>query len=161
MKTVVIYYSMLGNTDYVAKRISKKLNADLVRIYPKKEYPNKGLKKFFWGGKSALMGETPELEDYDIKLDKYDLIIFGSPVWASCYTPPIKTFVKDNNKKLKNKKIASYVCYSGSGAKSALEKLKHDLEIDNFLDELMIIDPFDRNNKEKDKSIDDFCNRLK
>ncbi|MBR3153029.1 MAG: flavodoxin family protein, partial [Clostridia bacterium] len=65
MKKAIVYYSMSGNADYVANRISEKLDADLIRISPKKEYPNKGVMKFFWGGKSAIMGETPELEDYE------------------------------------------------------------------------------------------------
>ena len=50
-KVAIVYYSMSGNTDYVAKHISKNIEADLIRIVPKKEYPNSGLKKFFWGGK--------------------------------------------------------------------------------------------------------------
>ena len=70
MKKAIVYYSMSGNTDYVAKYISDKIDADLIKIEPKKEYPNKGIKKFLWGGKSAVMGETPALEQYDFNSDK-------------------------------------------------------------------------------------------
>ena len=160
MKKAIVYYSMSGNTDYVAKYISEKIEADLIKIEPKKEYPNKGLKKFFWGGKSALMGETPELEKYEFDESKYDLVIFGSPVWASRFAPPIRTFIKENESKLKNKKIAAFTCYSGSGAEKAIEKLKEFLEINKFETELILIDPKDRKSEEKDKKIDEFCEKI-
>ena len=95
---------MNGNTDYVAQKIAAIINADLLRIYPKEAFPDKGLKKFFWGGKSAVMGETPELEEYEFDSSKYDYIVFGTPVWASSFVPPIRTFIKDNKEKLEGKK---------------------------------------------------------
>lgn len=161
MKSVVIYYSMSGNTEYVAKCIQDKINADLIRIEPKKEYPNKGFKKFFWGGKSAIMGDTPELEEYEFDADKYDCIIFGTPVWASTFTPPIRSFISKNKEKLEGKKIAAYTCYSGSGAENAIEKLRKYLEIDELEAELFLIDPKDKKSDEKDNQIEEFCENLR
>ena len=155
MKKAIVYYSMSGNTDYVANRISEKLDADLIRISPKKEYPNKGVMKFFWGGKSAIMGETPELEDYEFDSDKYDTIIFGSPVWASSFTPPIRTFIKDNMEKLK-----VFICSMGGGSAKTIEKLKQFLQIDNFEAELELIDPKDKQSDEKDKKIEEFIEKF-
>ena len=105
----IVYYSMSGNTEYVSDYIAGKVDADLIRIIPQKEYPNSGFKKFFWGGKSAVMGETPALEPYEFDGDKYDHIIFGTPVWASCFVPPIRTFIKENKEKLVGKKISVFV----------------------------------------------------
>lgn len=161
MKTAIVYYSMSGNTDYVAECISKQIDADLVRIVPKKEYPSKGIKKFFWGGKSAVMGESPELEHYDFDTDRYDRIIFGTPVWASQFTPPIRTFIKENKGKLNGKKLAVFICFSGGGANNAVEKLKQYLEIDHFDAQLILVDPKDKKTDEKDKQIEEFCNKLK
>lgn len=160
MKKAIVYYSMSGNADYVAKCISEKTDADLIKIEPQKEYPNKGLKKFLWGGKSAVMGETPALEEYEFDGDKYDYIILGTPVWASSFTPPIRTFIQDNKEKLKNKKIAVFVCYMGGGAEKAIEKLRQFLEINQFEAELILIDPKDKKSDEKDKKIEEFCNKI-
>ena len=154
----IVYYSMSGNTDYVAKYIAKKTGADLIRIEPKKEYPNKGFVKFLWGGKSALMKETPELEKYDFDSTKYDYIIFGSPVWASRFTPPIRSFIEENKDKLAGKKIAAFTCFAGSGAEKALEKLKEFLGIDNFEANLCLVDG---KQEDKDKKIDEFCDEIK
>lgn len=161
MKKAIVYYSMSGNTNYVAKYISNKIDADLIKIEPKKEYPNKGIKKFLWGGKSAVMGETPELEKYEFDSDKYDYIIFGTPVWASSFTPPIRTFIKENKEKLNGKKLAVFICYMGGGADKAIEKLKQYLEISEFDAELILIDPKDKKSIEKDKKIEEFCEKVK
>ena len=47
MKAIVVYYSMSGNTKYVAELIKKKLKCDILEIKPVKSYPDKGFKKFF------------------------------------------------------------------------------------------------------------------
>ena len=46
MKTLIVYYSLEGNTDYAANRIKEKTGADLLRLIPKKAYADKGIKKF-------------------------------------------------------------------------------------------------------------------
>ena len=64
MKNLIVFYSLEGNTAYVAERIKSGIGADTLRLVPKKAYHDKGFAKFFWGGKSAVMAETPALEDY-------------------------------------------------------------------------------------------------
>ena len=161
MKKAIVYYSMSGNTEYVAKTIAQKTNADLIKIEPKKQYRDKGFTKFLWGGKSVLMGETPELKPYEFNEELYDYIVFGTPVWASSFTPPIRTFIKENKEKLKNKKIAIFICYLGGGADKALEKFKKYLEIKNVEADLILIAPKEKPTEEKDKEIEEFCEKIK
>ena len=82
MKRIVVYFSLEGNTEYIADELAKALPADKLKLVPKKAYSTSGFSKFFWGGKSAVMAEKPELEPYDVDLSVYDEIIFGFPVWA-------------------------------------------------------------------------------
>ena len=93
MKTLIVYYTLEGNTHYAAKKIASLLDADMLRIKPVKTYPRKGFRKFLWGGKSAVMAETPELEPYTFDASAYDRIVFGFPVWAGNVTPPLRTFI--------------------------------------------------------------------
>ena len=159
-KIAIIYYSMSGNTEYVAKYISEKINADLIKIAPKKEYPHKGLKKFFWGGKSAVMGETPELEEYQFDYNKYDKIIIGTPVWASTFAPPIRTFINDNKDELQKKSIAVFICYSGAGAEKTIEKMKKYLGVNELAAKLTLMDPKMKQTEENLKKIDCFCKEI-
>ena len=160
MKKAIVYYSMLGNTDYVAKYIANKVDVDLIRLKPKKEYPNKGILKFIWGGKSAIMGETPKLEEYIFNSDLYDEIVFGTPVWAGQIAPPIKTFIEENKDKLQNKKIAIFVCHGGSDTDKVINKFKTYLGVDNLEAELALVDPKDKRSEEKDKLIEELCNMI-
>ena len=104
MKTLIVYYSLEGNTEYAAGQIAAILGADTLRIEPAKAYPATGFAKFFWGGKSAVMAETPELKPYVFHADDYDRIVFGFPVWASNFAPPIRTFIEDNKEELEEKR---------------------------------------------------------
>ncbi len=160
MKTLVVYYSLEGNTEYVAEKIKESIGADLLKLVPKKAYHDKGFAKFFWGGKSAVMAEKPELEPYDVNLAEYDRIIFGFPVWASNFTPPIRTFVEDNKDELKGKKFASFACQSGGGAEKALAKLAKTIGIDAFERTVILIDPKAKKNENTDAQIESFCDAL-
>lgn len=163
MRTAIVYYSMSGNTKYAADKIGGRLKAsgeaDIIRIEPKKAYPDKGAKKFLWGGKSAVMGETPELQPYEFEADKYDRIIFGTPVWASTFAPPLRTFINENPG-VKGKKLAVFTCYSGGGADKAIAKLKKHLCVENFEAELSLIDPKEKVKTEDDAKIEAFCSEL-
>ena len=160
MKACVVYYSMSSNTEYVANKIAKSIGADLVSLIPEVEYPDNGFKKYFWGGKSALMKDTPMLKKYDFDASKYEVLIFGTPVWASSYTPPLRTFIEEQASFLKNKKICAFACYSGAGAKKALEKLRLDLQIPSFAASMMLIDPKEKPSKEKENQIKEFCKSI-
>ena len=158
MKTIIVYYSLEGNTAFAAQRMAIELGADTLRIEPLKTYPSSGFRKFFWGGKSAVMAETPKLQPYDFDAAAYDRVIFGFPVWASNVTPPIRTFIKEND--LSGKRIAAFACQSGAGAEKAFGKLKAALGIEKLEAELVLIDPKERPNTENDRKITAFCQEL-
>ena len=155
MKTIIVYYSLEGNTDFAAKKIAEKLNADLLRLAPVKAYPDSGFRKFLWGGKSAVMAETPALQAYAFDPSAYDRVIFGFPVWAGNMAPPLRTFIKDND--LNGKRFAAFACESGSGAEKAFAKMKTALGIDRLDAELILMDPKTKPNDANLAKIDAFC----
>lgn len=160
MKTAIVFYSMSGNTKQTAEKIAEKISADLIELRPQKTYPDKGFKKFFWGGKSAVMGEKPSLMPYVFDDEAYDSIILGSPVWASNIAPPLRTFVDENKSVISGKNISAFMCMSGSGGDKALDKLKNLLGITDYTAEMVLIDPKDKPNEENEKLISSFCERF-
>lgn len=160
MKTLIVYYSLEGNTEYVVEKIAGKIPADLLSLHPRKAYASKGLSKFLWGGKSAVMGETPELEDYQVDLADYDRLIFGFPVWAGTFTPPIRTFVRDHKEELSGKTISAFACMSGAGGDKALSKLKDALGIGEFDGTAVFVDPKAKETADTDAAIDAFIQTL-
>lgn len=131
----------------------------MINLPPVKAYPDQGAKKFVWGGKSAIMGEKPALQPYEFSVEKYDSIILGTPVWASNFAPPIRTFIK-KNPAIRGKKLAVFTCFSG-GADKAIEKMKKYIGIEKFEAELVLVDPKDNMKAEDDEMIDVFCQKFK
>lgn len=161
MRDLIVYFSLEGNTEYVAQKIREKLNARVRCLKPVKAYSTKGFAKFFWGGKSAVMAEKPELESYDIDLGEVDRIIFGFPVWASNFAPPLRTFIEDNREALSGKRFAAYACQAGSGAEKALTKLSKCLNETAFEQTAIFIDPKAKPSEETELQIEAFINALK
>ena len=160
MGKLVVFYSLEGNTEYIADKICEKIGCDKLKLIPKKAYKDKGFAKFLWGGKSAVMAEAPELEPYDIDLDKIDEVIIGFPVWASTITPPIRTFVNENKDKLTGKRICVFACQSGNGAPKAMDKLRELLGIDAFAADAVFIDPKVRPSEENEKMLSELTEKL-
>ena len=160
MKTAIVYYSMSGNTQLVARRVADALGADVIRIEPEKAYPNKGFRKFLWGGKSAVMGDRPALVPYEFDADKYDLVIIGSPIWASRVAPPIASFVAAHRDALAEKRVAFFACSSGGDSAKAAKRLAEALGVLRFEATASLVDPKIKKTPENDSAIADFIKAL-
>jgi len=125
MKSVVVYFSLEGNTHLVAKMIADRTGADLIRLEPEQEYQSSGFKKYFWGGKSVIFNEKPRLLNDNINLDEYNIIIIGTPIWAGSYSPPINTFLSENE--IIHKSIYLFVTHKGGKTEKCFEKMKGKL----------------------------------
>lgn len=161
MNMAIVYYSMGGNTAFVAEKLAEALSADMIAVRPEQAYPDKGLRKFLRGGKSAVMAETPKLEPYTFNAEAYDRIIFGFPVWASNIAPPVRTFIRENADALKARKIAAFACQSGSGGEKALRKLAECLQRDTLEAVMILIDPKARPKPENDLKMAVFLEQVR
>ncbi len=143
MKNIVVFYSLEGNTRMIAQAIAKETGADLLELKPKKEVPTKGFRKFFWGGKSVVMHEQPELQNEFPDFAEYETVLIGTPIWAGSFASPVNTFLKTQN--LEGKKIALFACHLGGGAGKCFKNFKKDLPGCKFLGEVSFLDPLARN----------------
>ena len=119
------------------------IDAQSLRLVPQKQYPDKGFKKFIWGGKSAVMKETPALEPYDFNPDCFDAVILACPVWAGTFAPPIRTFLQQYVDRIATKRLGAVLCCSG-GQGRALEKLSAAIPNAAFAQTMVLIDPLDK-----------------
>jgi len=138
MKTAVIFYSLDGNCSFVAEEIKEKLNSELIQLRVKNEKKRWGPFKFFWCCGLMFSNKNPPLEPYTFDPSAYDLIIIGTPVWASSPAAPMKTFISE--KGITGKKIALFVCHAG-GKGDALEKFKVLLPGNEIVEEADFISP--------------------
>lgn len=159
MKSVVIYYSLTGNTDLVAKMIAERIGADTIKLKPEKEIPTKGSGKFFLGGKSVMFHEKPKLLNENLSLEGYDTLIIGTPIWARSFTPPINTFLCENV--IKDKNIYFFATHSpGSKTDKCFEKMKEKLSRNRIKGTTGFEDVKKTSAKELDDKVRKFCKKI-
>ncbi|MBS7287820.1 MAG: NAD(P)H-dependent oxidoreductase, partial [Candidatus Freyarchaeota archaeon] len=86
-KALLLFYSRTGKTRSVMgalkEALDERYDVELVEVKPKVRIG------FFKGGSMAKRGEAVEVEELKVNFSDYDLIVFGTPVWNGCPTPPI------------------------------------------------------------------------
>lgn len=159
MNALTVYYSLEGNTRYAAEKISEYLGAETLELRPKKSYPNRGLQKFFWGGKDAAFKETPELEPYTADLSDKECVIVATPVWFGTFSPPIRTLIRDST--WSGKGVALVACSSSGHAERCLEGLRKAMGLTDVVPTLSLVNPKAGPIAEVESEIETFCNQIR
>jgi flavodoxin len=120
--TAIVYYSLEGNVDYIAKLLGKKIDAELIRLETIKEYPEKGFLKFLTGGYDVLFGIQPVLKNALPDFNQFSTIIIGTPVWAGRPCAPINTFL--HRTKINGKRIALFACCDDGPTEKCFSKME-------------------------------------
>ncbi|MCR5698507.1 MAG: NAD(P)H-dependent oxidoreductase [Treponemataceae bacterium] len=125
-ETIIVYYSLEGNIDFVAKNLAEKIScSNVVRLETVKAYPTKGLFKFLHGGKDAMKGFKPELKTALPDLSKFDIVVIGTPVWASRPSAPINTFIEKCD--FSGKKVFILASSMGGSSASTIEAISSEV----------------------------------
>jgi flavodoxin len=90
MKNLVVYFSLTGNTEVVAKEISSISGGDLKKLEP--VHPMNP-SSFAGAVFSAMLGLKRKLKPLDCSVKDYDNIFIGGQIWAGHSTPPINAFL--------------------------------------------------------------------
>lgn len=91
MKTLVIYFSLTGNTEALARMIAERLGADLEAL--RETRPPRGPlghARRFW---AALWGRGVEIAPPKSDPSAYDLVALGAPVWGASAPPVINAYL--------------------------------------------------------------------
>jgi len=97
MKTVVIYYSLRGNTRKIAELAAAACDADIAEIEPIVPYVGEYMEIVDQGKMEIDEGIHPKIKPVSINLSEYDGIIIGSPTWWYTIAPVVQTFVKSQD----------------------------------------------------------------
>lgn len=111
MKSVIIYYSLGGNTRRIANMIKDKTNADVFEIETKIPYTGSYNRIVDQGQDEVNSGFCPEIKKLDVDLSKYDAVFLGSPVWWYTFAPAMHSFLNDYD--LSGKKIYPFATNGG------------------------------------------------
>ena len=109
MKILITYYSRTNITKKVAKEIQKDLECDIEEIVDLKN--RSGIFGWIKSLIDAIKQNQTNIKSIEKDPSDYDLVIIGTPVWASTMAPAILTYLKENSEKFKG---VSLFCTCGS-----------------------------------------------
>lgn len=92
MKAVIIYYSYSGNTKKIANILAKLLS-DRFEVEQTELVSLDEAKSFFGQVRRALVHKYAKIQPVNFNLSRFDLVCFGTPVWAFAPAPAMNTYL--------------------------------------------------------------------
>lgn len=127
MKIVIIYFSLTGNTEKVARQIGQKLEAEgkeVERIALCEEKNH----SFLGNAIRALFRIKGKIKEAIFDLKDYETTFFGTPVWAGSPAPALLDYL-EKCQGLEGKDASIFVTYgSGLGKGRAMRILERIIE---------------------------------
>lgn len=124
-KTLVAFFSASGVTRQVAQKLAAAAQADLYEIKPAVPYTQADLN---WRDKSSRssvemknLAIRPQLADTDAKIEQYDRILLGYPIWWYMAPTIINTFLESYD--FSGKSIILFATSGGSGFGKSVKEL--------------------------------------
>lgn len=125
-KRLVAYFSASGTTRKAAEMIAEAAGADLYEIVPKQPYSKADLNWMDKKSRSSIEMSNkkfrPEISDADVRVDQYEEILLGFPIWWYVAPTIINTFLESYD--FTGKKIILFATSGGSGFGNTVSELK-------------------------------------
>ncbi len=125
MATLIIYYSLGGKTDLVAKTLAKHLNGDLVRIHDMKQ--RDGFKNKLLSSINAFRETKTTIVPANVDVSQYDTIYFGTPTWVGNPTPAILTIIDRCN--LRGKDVILFATMDANRGDTNINRLEEKVKM--------------------------------
>ena len=130
-KKLVAYFSASGKTAKVADMLADAVGADIYEIRPEVPYTKADLNWMDKKSRSTTeMNDKsirPAIADKNAKIDQYDTIFIGFPIWWYVAPTIINTFLESYD--FAGKKIILFATSGGSNFGKTIEELKISVPI--------------------------------
>ena len=134
-KKLVAYFSASGVTAKVADLLADAVGADIHEIRPKVPYTKADLNWMDKKSRSSIeMADKkirPEIAESNVRIEEYDVVFLGFPIWWYVAPTIINTFLEKYD--FSGKKIILFATSGGSKLGKTIEELKisvsEDVEI--------------------------------
>ena len=125
-KKLVAYFSASGVTAKVADILADAVGADIHEIRPKVPYTKADLNWMNKKSRSSIeMADKtirPEIAESNVKIENYDVIFLGFPIWWYVAPTIINTFLESAD--FSGKKVILFATSGGSKFGKTVEELK-------------------------------------
>lgn len=123
-KTLVVYFSVTGTTELLAKYAAEILDADIYEIVPEQPYTEADLAYYTNGRADQEQNDSnsrPMITGSVENIDEYDTLILGYPIWHGQAPRIISTFLE--NYDFSEKIIVPFCTSHSSGIGSSADNL--------------------------------------
>lgn len=125
-KKLVAYFSASGVTAKVADMLADAIGADIHEIQPKVPYTKADLNWMDKNSRSSIeMADKkirPEIAESNVRIEEYDVVFLGFPIWWYVAPTIINTFLEKYD--FSGKKIVLFATSGGSKFGKTVEELK-------------------------------------
>ncbi|BDG02673.1 flavodoxin family protein [Anaeromyxobacter oryzae] len=111
-RILVAHYSRSGRTRRIAEELAEALGADLEPIRDRTD--RRGIVGYLRSGFESLLAASGPIERPAHDPGRYDLVVVGTPVWASGLSTPVRTWLWMEHDRLP--RVAFFLTHGGSGA---------------------------------------------
>jgi flavodoxin len=118
-KILLVFYSRSGYTRRSAQAIAGVLGCDMEEIQEVKS--REGWLGYFRSAYEALKMKSTTIKPPTKNPADYDMVVLGSPVWASHLPPPLRAYI--DSEKNNFKRIACFCTMGGSGAQKIFDEI--------------------------------------
>lgn len=153
-KTLVLYFSMSGNTETVAQFIHDKVGGDIVKLETVQTYPSDYNTLVDYAQEEQRKNERPELKT-KINIDDYDTIFLGYPNWWGDMPMPLYTLLDEYD--FSGKTIAPFITHGGSGLSGTPAKIKNEESNATVTEGLAVRDS---NAKSSQSTVNDWLSKI-
>ena len=125
MKVLIAYFTRTGVTRQVAEVLRETLSASDTEEVVSTEIVDRrnwsgpvGFIRALW---ASLRRKATTIEPLPVRVEDFDLVVVGTPVWADSVTPAARTFCAGQGRKAR--RIALFCTMRSSGAEKTLATL--------------------------------------
>ncbi|WP_298299806.1 flavodoxin [Hydrotalea sp.] len=119
-----MYFSRTNNTQAVATMIHELTGGKLVALELEKPYPTNYQQTVQEVVQQNKTGYLPALKTRIDSLYQYHVVFIGFPTWDMQLPPPVKSFLQQYHRNLKEKTIIPFNTNAGYGVGSSFEQIK-------------------------------------
>ncbi len=99
MRSLIVYYSLAGNTRRVAQRAAQDLDAGIAEVRSARY--ESGALRILRAAFDSWRGRLPPIEAGGADPEGYDFVLIMAPVWAGHAATPIRAYLAQNRGKFK------------------------------------------------------------
>ncbi|MEY8685362.1 flavodoxin [Bacteroides sp. AN502(2024)] len=141
-KTLIAYYSYTNNVERIVTELRSQINADIVEFEPAQKGLDYAANNYALGTQllNAIKADPnsassyPAIDNVDVDLAKYDMVIIACPLWWSQMAAPFQAFLFNYSSQMAGKNIGVIVSSASSGINGVVADAKRLIPEGNFIE---------------------------